>query len=213
MDTNTLKICFLGILLAVFAGGAQAAITSETRPISHDMNALFLWAVDPSDMTFDRGTSNFSSLTGWVLDTNPYGAPVPDNSAWVIAAPDIAIGGGVVAAGSGTVEIGFDYVVGGGPFGASVFRYQYALVLYNGLSATVQTSGPGTVIRSRRINRGFGFGPPLNTAQMAQIDRYFASLPAGAAVPIPNSVVLMASAIAFLGFSRRGISTSKSAQT
>ncbi len=209
MDTGKLKIKLLGVLLALFAVGAQAAITNETRPLAQDLNALFLWAVDPADMTFDSGASDFSTLGGWVLDTNPYGAPVSDNSAWVVSAPDVATGGGVVAGGSTTVQIGFDYVVGGGLFGSSVFQYQYALVLWNGTSATVQASGARTVVRSGLINTSFGFGPALTAAQTAQIDSYLASLPAAATVPLPNSVMLMASAIAFLGFSRRGISTSK----
>ena len=193
---------FLTAVMLLAFGTADAAITSETRGFAEDANALFLWAVDPSDMTFDEGASDFSALTGWSLDTNPYGAAVPNSSAWVLTAPAIATGGGVVTAGSATVSIGFDYVVGG-LFGASVFQYQYALVLFDGTDATVQHSGARTLVRSALVNGGANVGPALTAAQFNAIDTYFATMPAAASVPIPNSVVLMASAIAFVGFKRK----------
>ena len=73
------------------------------------MNALFLWAADPSDMTFDVGASDLSDLAVWSFDNSPYG--VIDNSVWVLHAPDLNTGGCVVSAGSSTVTIGFDYRV------------------------------------------------------------------------------------------------------
>ena len=201
MTPTKTNIWIFSALLVFMTSSASAAISSEDRTNSHDMNALFLWAADPSDMTFDLGASDFSALSGWSLDTSPYDAI--DNSALVLHAPDVASGTGVVAAGSSTITIGFDYTVDN--FFGSTFQYQYALVLWNGASATVQASGTRRVVRGF-LNFGINFGPALNATQLGQIDSYLSSVPAPAAVPIPNAAVLMASAAAFLGFSRRPLS-------
>jgi len=202
MNLNKISLLVLGVIIVCGSSLAEAALTSESRTINQDVNAVFLWAVDPDDMTFDAGMSDFSALGGWTFDTNPTGAAVNDNSAWVLTAAGVASGAGVVTANTATVDIGFDYVVGG-LFGASVFQYQYALVLFDGTSAAVQASGARTLVRSAIANTGFGFGPGLNAAQFSAIDSYFATMPAAAVVPIPSSVVMMASAIALMGFSRR----------
>lgn len=202
MNVNKLSLLILGIIIACGSSLAEAASTSEKRALREDVNAIFLWAVDPNDMTFDAGASDFSELAGWTLDRNPTNAASIDNSAWVLTAPGVASGGGVVSAGSATVEIGFDYVVGG-LFGVSAFQYQYARVLFDGVTANVQASGARTLVRSAIANTGLGFGPALNAAQFNAIDSYFATMPAAASVPIPNSVILMTSAIVFMGFSRR----------
>ncbi len=208
MKSNTLRIALLVLLAASVLGTAEAAITSETRTKPAAVNAIFLWAVDSLDMTFDLGASDFSSLSGWSLDSDPFGSPVA-NSAWALTAPGITSGGG--AGTSAPITIGFDYVVGGGLFGSSVFQYQFAAVLWDGVSATIQGSGARTLVRSAFFNGGFNAGPGLSGAQFAQIDSFLASMPPPAAVPIPNSVVLMASAIGFLGFSRRAVPALNSA--
>lgn len=208
MKLNTLRIAFLGLVGLFFLGTVEAAITSETHTKPAAVNAVFLWAVDPLDMTFDIGASDFSGLGGWSLDTDPYGSPIADN-AWVLTAPGITTGGG--AGTSAPMTVGFDYVVGGGPFGSSIFQYQFAIVLWGGASSTIQGSGARTVVRSGFFNGGFNAEPALSAAQFAQIDGFLTSMPAPTAVPIPNSVVLMASAIAFLGFSRRAIPALNSA--
>jgi hypothetical protein len=200
MSSRKTKFLILIALLALSIGVANATISSEDRTNSHDMNALFLWAADPSDMTFDVGASDLSDLAVWSFYNSPYGAI--DNSAWVLHAPDLNTGGGVVSAGSSTVTIGFDYRVDS-IFG-STFQYQYALVLWNGASATIQASGTRRVVRGF-LNFGINFWPALNATQIAQIDSYLSTTPAPAAVPIPNAAALMLSAVAFLGFSRRAL--------
>ena len=202
MNINKLSLLILGIIVAFGSSLAEAAITSEARTLTDDVNAIFLWAVDADDMTFDVDASDFSQLAGWTLDRNPANAANNNDSFWVLTGPGVANGGGVASAGSATVEIGFDYVVGG-LFGVSIFQYQYARVLFDGLSANVQASGARTLVRSAIANTGIGFGPALNAAQFNAIDSYFATMPAAASVPIPNSVFLMTSAIVFMGFSRR----------
>lgn len=202
MNINKLSLLILAVIITFGSSLAEAAITSETRTLTHDVNAIFLWAVDANDVTFDLDASDFSQLPGWTLDRNPTNSATNDDSAWVLTAPGLTHGGGVISAGSTTVEIGFDYVVGGF-LGVSLFQYQYARVLFDGVTANVQASGARTLVRSAIANTGIGFGPALSTAQFDAIDSYFATMPAAASVPIPNSVVLMTSAIVFMGFSRR----------
>lgn len=202
MNVNKLRLLILGIIM-VFGGGlAEAAVTSETRTVGGDVNAIFLWSADPDDVRFDAAASDFSELTGWTLDRNPAHAPQNDDSAWVLTAPGVANGSGAIGAASATVEIGFDYVVGG-LFGVSAFQYQFARVLFDGVNPNVQSSGARTLVRSAIVNTGLNFGPALNTAQFDAIDSYFATMPTAASVPIPNAVILMCSALAFMGYSHR----------
>ena len=186
MSSIKTKFLVLIALLALSIGVPNAAISREDRTNSHDMNALFLSAADPSDMTFDVGASDSSDLAGWSFDNSLYGAIA--NSAWVLHAPDINTGGGVVSAGSSTVTIGFDYRVDS-IFG-STFQYQYAFVLWNGASATIQASGTQRVVRGF-LNFGINFRPALNATQIAQIDSYLSTTPVPAAVPIPNAATTM----------------------
>tara|TARA_R110002096_G_scaffold114361_3_gene248205 strand:+ start:1607 stop:2257 length:651 start_codon:yes stop_codon:yes gene_type:complete len=202
MNVNKLSLLILGIIISCGSTLAEAAITSETRTLSGDVNAIFLWAVDADDMNFHADASDFSDLAGWTLDRNPGNAAINDNSAWVLTAPGVANGGGAIGSTGATVEIGFDYVVGG-LFGVSAFQYQFARVLFDGVNANVEASGARTLVRSAIVNTGLNFGPALNAAQFDAIDSYFATMPAAASVPIPNSVILMSSAIAFIGISRR----------
>lgn len=202
MNVNKLSLLILGIIISCGSTLAEAAITSETRTVSGDVNAIFLWAVDADDMNFHADASDFSELAGWTLDRNPGNAAINDNSAWVLTAPGVANGSGAIGSAGATVEIGFDYVVGG-LFGVSAFQYQFARVLFDGVNANVESSGARTLVRSAIVNSGLNFGPALNAAQFDAIDSYFATMPAAASVPIPNSVLLMSSAIVFIGISRR----------
>lgn len=202
MNVNKLSLVILAIIVSFGSALAEAAVTSETRKVSGDINAIFLWAVDPEDVRFDADASDFSALAGWTLDRQPAHAPQSDNSAWVLTAPGVANGSGALGAATATIDIGFDYVVGG-LFGVSTFQYQFARVLFDGVSANVQSSGARTLVRSAIVNTGFNFGPALNAAQFDAIDSYFATMPAAASVPLQNSVILMASALAFIAYSRR----------
>ncbi|MDA0822801.1 MAG: hypothetical protein O3C28_10290 [Proteobacteria bacterium] len=182
----------------------NAALTFDTLPVNQTVNAIFLWAEDPSDMTFDAGLTDFSSLTGWSLDTSPTGAT--DNSTWVFTASGIETGAGAVTANSvAPITVGFDYVVSGG---TSQFRFQYALVLWDSVTANVASSGTQR-IRRGNTNSNSAVGTPLSATQFGEIDSYLAAASAPALVPVPSSVVLMASAIAFLGFSRRMMPTTQ----
>lgn len=62
MPSIKTKLLILIALLALSIGVANTTISSEDRTNSHDMNALFLWAADPSDITFDVGVSDLSDL-------------------------------------------------------------------------------------------------------------------------------------------------------
>lgn len=202
MNMNKLSLLILGIIVTFGSSLAEAAVTSEARSLSGDVNAIFLWTVDPGDVRFDAAASDFGALAGWTLDRNPNNLPLNDNSAWVLTAPGVANGNGAIGTASATVEIGFDYVVGG-LFGVSAFQYQFARVLFDGVNANVRSSGARTLVRSAIVNTGFNFGPSLNAAQFDAIDSYFATMPAAASVPIPNAVILMSSALVFMGYSRR----------
>lgn len=202
MNVNKLSLFILGIIVMFGSALAEAAVTSETRTVSGDVNAIFLWAADPDDVRFDAAASDFSALSGWTLDRDPANNPFNDNSAWVLTAPGFESGGGALGTNTATVQIGFDYVVGG-LFGVSAFQYQFARVLFDGVSATVQSSGARTLVRSAIVNTGLNFGPSLNAAQFDAIDSYFATMPAAASVPVPNAIILMGSALTFVGYFRR----------
>lgn len=205
MKTKSIARKIIGVILIAFAGHAGAAVTSETRQIAHDANAIFLWAVDPSDMTFNAAASDFSGLAGWNLDTNPIHA-TSANSAWVLTGPAVS------ASDSVTLDIGFDYKVGGF-LGASFFQYQYAVVLFNGTQATVQRDGARTLVRSSLVNSGVSIGPALSIAQYDAIDSYFATMPGPATVPIPSSILLMSAGLSFLGFRHRAQKTKADSTT
>lgn len=198
MKFNKLRIACVGLILAMATFPVNAALTTEDFTINRTVNTIFLWADDPSDMTFELTGTDFSSLTGWSLDTSPTSAT--DDSAWVFTAPGIEIGTGAVPANSvSPITIGFDYVISGAN---SQFRFQYAFVLWDSLTVDVRRSGT-QIIRRGNANSNQAIGKPLSAAQFGEIDTYVAAASAPAVVPVPNSVVLMASAIAFLGFSRR----------
>jgi hypothetical protein len=79
----------------------------------------------------------------------------------------------------------------------STFTFQFAEVLYDGVTETIQNTGnieyDGSKLLKPTVNG-------LSVGQMANITAYFAP---ATAVPIPSSVVLMMSAIGFLGIVRR----------
>jgi hypothetical protein len=205
MKFNKIYIAYVGLILTMATSSVNAAFTTDTLPVNETVNAIFLWADDPSDMTFDEGATIFSSLPGWSLDTSPTGAT--DNSVWVFTASGIETGAGAVTANSvGPITIGFDYVVSSGP--TSSFRFQYAFVLWDSVTADVASSGTRR-IRRGNTNSNSAVGTPLSATQRGEIDSYLAAASAPALVPVPNSVVLMASAIAFLGFSRRTMPTTR----
>lgn len=205
MDTNKLRPWLLGALLAVLAGGATAAIEGKPRALSDDINAPFRWTVDPGGVSFDFGAGDYLAPRTWVLQTSPNGAPVSDNSAWVATAPGVARGGEPASTGSTTPTIEFDYALRTGPIGSSVIQDRYVLILWYGVNAGVQASVARTVIRPGPVNPAFGFSPAPSARQSRRIDDGFGLPPAGETAPFPNSVVLMASAIAFLGFSHRSL--------
>ncbi|MFT4583785.1 MAG: hypothetical protein ACI8XZ_003548 [Gammaproteobacteria bacterium] len=201
MKLNKLYSAYVGIILTMATSSVNAAftLTTETFRVNQAVNAIFLWADNPSDMTFDLSGTIFSSLVNWSLDTSPAGAT--DNSAWVFTAPGIETGAGALAANSDSpVTIGFDYFVSSGP--TSSFRFQYAFVLWDNVTENIALSGTRR-IRRGNTNSNTGVGKPLSAAQFNEIGTYLAAASAPAVVPVPNSVVLMACAIAFLGFSSR----------
>jgi len=198
MIQAAIRFAFFALLLGAAVSNVEAGSARESRLLPAGMNALFLWAVDPTDVLFDIDTSDLSTLSGWNFDPDPFPDTAPVNGAWVLAAPGYSTGGGALSEGGTIIEIGFDYVVDNF-FGASIFQYQYAFVLFNGAGAEIQASGARTLVRSALVNAGVEFGPPISAAQFDAIDSYFATMPAAASVPTPNSIVLLGSALAVLG--------------
>jgi hypothetical protein len=174
-------------LLIVASSFAQAATDSVSWTNVGDTNYIFLFAETPfglEPLTFDNVSFSAAS-SGWTLNE---------------LQPVTAIfSGAEVAAGSGGFTLDFSYWWNN-------TAIQWAEVLFDAgdYSYTIENSG-----RAAHNVPWFGGGAAswsytnaFSGANQAAIGDYFASV-SPAAVPVPSSVVLMLSAAAFMGFSRR----------
>lgn len=170
-----LAICVLVTLAPLCS---QAAIVTERYKNSTAITDLFLWSDDPTVMTFAGVDLSDKKLAGW--------SGLNFGDRMVIEGPEIKKN-------KGKFDIDFDYTV-------APFTLQYAEVMYDAVTSiwTVEATGQleynGKKLKKPTAN-------PLSALQSSQIKAHFA--PAAAVVPIPSSVVLMLSAIAFMGIAGR----------
>ena len=80
--------------------------------------------------------------------------------------------------------------------------FQWAAVLFDGVNYAIEDSGTFMFDSTQRGRKAWSSSAAFSGINSLFIDNYFNN-PGAAAVPLPNSVVLMLSAMAFVGITRR----------
>ncbi len=171
------------------------ALTVQASEAASDR--LTLWNQDPVTHIF------------LFVDTPPGMSPVIEFSAmelkndfldWSVDRfdPSLAVlAGPEVQSGRGRLRLTFDYYL-------PQVAVQWAEVLYDSVAGSYVISGAGTLaVEAGSRPLSVVENPAFAAANARYIDDYFGNPPAVSSVPLPNSVVLTLSALAFLGFSRR----------
>ena len=170
-------------LLLVAAFCAQAGTETNDFRNQSSMNYGFLFADPSGDMTFTNLTFK-NDFAGWTLE--PLSASLA-----------IYHGPAVVAPNAGRIRLTFDYV-------APAVVLQWAEVMFDSGTMTYDTTASGSAMFDSSLNGAAQWAASnvFSGANGIIIDDYFNAMGASA-VPLPSSVVLLLSAAAFLGFSRR----------
>ena len=201
MGKINLNSWLLGALAAILVTGVEAKVNSELRPLADDLNVLLASNVASSDLQIDFATNGYLAPSGLLLDPNPSARADVTINTQAIAAGEIP-----VATNSATVSITFDYARGTELSPSSDHNQRYALILWHGVEANDPILDTTNGSRATMITSGIEFDPTLSAAHAHPSANTLTTFAADAATPMPNSVVLMASAIAFVGFSRRPLS-------
>ncbi|MCZ6665612.1 MAG: hypothetical protein O7B81_09925, partial [Gammaproteobacteria bacterium] len=114
----------------------------------------------------------------------------------VLTSAEIVYSGPTVLPPQGQLRLTFDYQV-------RQVSFQWATVLFDGVNYAIQGSGTFMFDSTQRGSNAWSSTTAFSAINTSLIDNYFNN-PGAAAVPLPNSVVLMLSAMAFAGFTRRG---------
>jgi hypothetical protein len=181
----------LALLLILGSFAAHAATESVQFSNDAEMNYGFYFSDDVTELQFVdlrlRGQMN-----SWNVD--------------VLTAEAIVFSGPTVLPPRGRMRLTFDYQV-------PQVSFQYATALFDGANYTIQTSGTFMFDSTKSGSNAWSKSNAFSNLNTLYVENYFNNL-GGAAVPLPNSVVLLLSAIAFVGFTRReSVSGSQPTQT
>ena len=114
----------------------------------------------------------------------------------VLTPAEIVYTGPNVLPGQGRLQLTFDYQL-------PQVSFQWATVLFDGVNYAIQGSGTFMFDSTQQGINAWSSTTAFSGINTQLIDNYFNNSGA-AAVPLPNSVVLMLSAMAFAGFTHRG---------
>jgi hypothetical protein len=170
----------VALILMMGAGTAGAATFSGAFLNEAEINYGFLFSDDVNeleflDLTFGRDMST------WNLD-------VQTPTQYVFSGP-------TVQPFRGLMQLSFEYKV-------PQVSFQWAEVLFDGVDYAIQKSGTASFDSTQPRRSQWSGSTVFSSANAGLVDDFF-SAPAASAVPLPNSVVLMLSAVAFMGFVRR----------
>ncbi len=178
--TTLRKITLLaGLLCALAPLSGHALVTTQRYQNDTDLTNLFLWSDNPQNMSFLGADLSDKKLAGWTVALNT-------GSFAVLEGPE-------VKKSLGKFDIEFDYKI-------APFTLQFAEVLYNATTGNIGISHEGQLeFNGKKL--GKPVARALTSAQITDVNSYFVQ--GGAVVPVPNSVLLMISAIGFLGVAGR----------
>lgn len=183
-NNNTLlKLILAGALLAFAASSASAATQRTNFRNDSTVNHIFLFADDsgalPGPEIEFSAVDLRNGFSAWTLET---------------LTPALAVFHGAdTAPNAGRFRLTFEYNV-------PQVSFQWAEVLFDSVTNTY-TSVTGTAYYDRNLPWRWSYDNTFAAANRAFVDNYFGVTPAP--VPLPNSMVMLLSAAAFLGFSRR----------
>ncbi|MGR8921954.1 MAG: hypothetical protein ACU85V_20250 [Gammaproteobacteria bacterium] len=177
----TALLLALGLLVTSHATVAASASTDFVN--SERSNFIFLFAVDQGGVPSIEftGLELENDFSDWQVNTLIPNLAIFSDPALETSAP-----------GAGRFTLDFDHP-------RRTARFEWAEVVFDSVDYVVQ--GAGAAQYNGNSGR-WNFPSAFSAANSTFIDSFFTSLPA-ATVPLPNSVVLMLSAVAFMGFSRR----------
>ena len=172
------------ILALMLMGGALAthAATQSIRfSNTNEVNYGFFFSDDVAELQFTSLRFG-GQMNTWNND--------------VLTPAEIVYSGPTVLPGRRRLQLTFDYQL-------PQVSFQWATVLFDGVNHAIQGSSTFTFDSTQRPRNAWSSTAAFSAANTLLIDNYFNN-PGAAAVPLPNSVVLMLSAMAFAGFTRRG---------
>lgn len=182
MNVKNLTQLAICALLACAAANAGADVITDRYKNDTEMTNLFLWATDPTNLSFGNVDLSDKKLAGWsvTINTGDY----------------LVLEGPSIAKSQSKIDIDFQFQV-------APFSFQFAEVLYDSAASDIAIQTTGVI--AYKISNGKLDKPsanPLSLAQGADINAYFN--PSAAVVPLPGSAVFMLSAIGLMGvISRR----------
>ena len=177
----TVSRCAVTLLLMIGSGAAAAATYSGAFLNDAEMNNAFLFSDDVNELEF-LDVSFGRDMSAWHVD--------------IQTPAQLVFSGPTVQPLRGLLRLSFEYTVG-------QVSFQWAEVLFDGVDYAVQQSGSLHFDTTQPSGAQWSATNVFSSANAQFIDGYF-SLPAATAVPLPNSVALMLSALAVIGFIRRG---------
>ena len=181
--TTMTKTAIFAVLACGFAAAnANAAVITDRYKNDTEMTNLFLWAADPTNLSFGNIDLSDNKLAGWsvAINTGDY----------------LVLEGPAIAKSQSKINIDFH-------FNVAPFSFQFAEVLYDSVGNDIAIRTTGLIgYKASNGKLGKSSANPLSAAQGADINAYFN--PAPAVVPLPGSAVFMLSAISLVGvISRR----------
>lgn len=179
------KTALYAILACGFiVANANAAVITDRYKNDAEMTNLFLWATDPTNLSFGNIDLSDAKLAGWSVPIN--------TGAYVV------LEGPAIAKSQSKINIDFEFKV-------APFSFQFAEVLYDAVGNDIAIQATGLIgYKASNGKLDKASANPLSAAQGADIKAYFG--PAPAIVPLPGSVVFMLSAIGLVGvISRRDV--------
>ncbi len=169
------------LILMMGTGSAAGATFSGTYWNDVEMNVGFFFSDDAAELEFN-GVTFGAAMSLWNVD--------------VQTPTHLVFAGPTAPAFAGSVNISFEYYV-------PQVNFQWAEVLFDGVNYAIQRSGTLHFDFAQPAGSQLWGTNVFSSANAQFIDNYFNG-PIAASVPVPNSVVLMLSAVAFMGFVRRG---------
>ena len=177
------KLAKYTLALMLMGGALAAPAATQTVRFSNtnEMNYGFFFSDDVAALQFTNLRFG-GQMNTWIND--------------VLTPAEIVYSGPTVLPGRGRLQLTFDYQL-------PQVSFQWATVLFDGVNYAIQGSGTFTFDSTQAPRNAWSGTGAFSAVNTLLIDDYFNN-PGAAAVPLPNSVVLMLSAMAFAGFTRRG---------